>query len=82
MVALTRFAVKGRRARPGIGSTQPRAGLQNAMHLVPEGAVNDRRMLAGIGNALMRGLTQIDPAAQQPVGPCPGQDGCAFSAKS
>jgi hypothetical protein len=41
--------------------------LQNAVHLVPQAAVNDRRMPAGIGSVLMRGLAQIDPAVEQPV---------------
>jgi len=58
---------QGWRTRPGIGRTQPRARLQNAVHLVPQAAVNDRRMLAGIGNALMPGLAQINLAVEQPV---------------
>ena len=44
-----------------------RALAEDGVHLVPEGAVDDRLVLAGIGRALVHGLADVDPVVEQLV---------------
>ena len=56
-----------RRVGPSAAGSDPRALAQDAVNLVPEVLGDDRPMLAGIGNALVHGLADVDPVVQQLV---------------
>jgi len=43
------------------------AFCQDGVNLVPDRAVNDRRVLAGIAGAFVDGITDTDPVVNSPV---------------
>ncbi len=58
---------QGRGLRPGAGGTAARGLGEEQLHLVPELAVDDRRVLARIGDTFVHRLADIDPVAEQLV---------------
>src|SRR5262245_25226766 len=56
-----------RRCRPGATCADPGALPEDRLCLVPEGLVDDRRVLAGVDYALVQGEADVHPVAQNPV---------------
>ena len=50
-----------------VAGTLARTDCQDGMNFVPEGLVNNCTVLAGIADALVHGLADVDPIVEQSV---------------
>ena len=68
------------RRRPRAARARPRALAQDRLRLVPEGLADDRRVLAGIGDALVDGEADVHAVAQDLVETALVDDAAAVAA--